>query len=674
MPPNHRAAAPAGAQRYRDAEQADVDVQVAHRRSAARGRIRRRRHYPAPSYGTGNGSRQPGWSKWLNEHRRIVIAGVVIALALIVAGVALGTRSDSPTPDSVPLSQAISEVNAGKIDKAEIDDLAKTVVLTRTEAAGGETISTEYPSAFSDSLTTSLIDADVTTSTMNHGSGAWSSLLMTLLPVVLILGFLFWLVRSGAMTGGIGKLSGKRAKQIGDVPDARFSDVAGCAEAIHDMTELVEFLKDGDRFTRVGARPPRGALLVGPPGTGKTLLARAVAGEAGVPFFALAGSDFVETFAGVGAKRVRELFDKARKAGSAIVFIDEIDAVGKARAAGPTQGADGERENTLISLLNEMDGFDTSSRVIVLAATNRADVLDPALTRPGRLDRQIQVPAPDRLGRTQILAVHAAGKPISDDVDLTMLARRSPGMSGADLAQVVNEACMEAARRGRIVVDATCFDAALATVALGRARTSALVTDFDRKVTAWHEAGHTVAALLLPAADDPVQVSIVPRGPAGGVTWMSGNDDVFLTRGKALADLRVAMGGRAAEELLLDGEYTQGAHGDLDHATKRALAMVTKYGMSRLGYLLVDDDTVRMGGDVGVLVREVAEELLTEAHEDVYRLLEDNRPLLDAIAEELLDKENLTLADLRKIQQRVVDQEVDDFVPAQRSEQDVTTA
>ncbi len=247
-------------------------------------------------------------------------------------------------------------------------------------------------------------------------------------------------------------------------------------------------------------------------------------------------------------------------------------------------------------------------------------------------------------------------------------------MSGADLAQVVNEACMEAARRGRIVVDATCFDAALATVALGRARTSALVTDFDRKVTAWHEAGHTVAALLLPAADDPVQVSIVPRGPAGGVTWMSGNDDVFLTRGKALADLRVAMGGRAAEELLLDGEYTQGAHGDLDHATKRALAMVTKYGMSRLGYLLVDDDTVRMGGDVGVLVREVAEELLAEAHEDAYRLLEDNRQLLDAIAEELLDKENLTLADLRDIEQRVVDQEVDDLVPAQRSEQDVTTA
>lgn len=674
MPPNHRAAAPAAAQRYGEVDEVDADVQIAHRRSAARTGIRRRRRYSAPSQGTGNGSREPGWSKWLSQHRRVVVIGVVIALALLITGVALGARSDSPTPDPVPLSQAISEIRAGKIESAEIDDLAKTVVLTRSEAAGGDTISTEYPSAFSDSLTQSLIDARVTTSTTKQGSGAWSSLLMTLLPVVLILGFLFWLVRSGAMTGGIGKLSGKRAKQIGDVPDTRFSDVAGCAEAIHDMTELVEFLKDGDRFTRVGARPPRGALLVGPPGTGKTLLARAVAGEAGVPFFALAGSDFVETFAGVGAKRVRELFDKARKAGSAIVFIDEIDAVGKARAAGPTQGADGERENTLISLLNEMDGFDRTSRIIVLAATNRADVLDPALTRPGRLDRQIQVPAPDRRGRSQILAVHTAGKPVGPDVDLTALARRSPGMSGADLAQVVNEACMEAARRGQVVVDAACFDAALATVALGRARTSALVTEFDRKVTAWHEAGHTVAALLLPAADDPVQVSIVPRGPAGGVTWMSGNDDVFLTRGKALADLRVAMGGRAAEELLLDGEYTQGAHGDLDHATKRALAMVTKYGMSRLGYLLVDDDTVRMGGDVGMLVREVAEELLAEAHEDAYRLLAANRPLLDAIAEELLDKENLTLADLRQIEQRVASQDVNGLVPAQRGGQDVASS
>jgi cell division protease FtsH len=465
-------------------------------------------------------------------------------------------------------------------------------------------------------------------------------------------------MKSGGLTGSIGKFSGKRGQQIGDVPSTRFEDVAGADEALTEMAELVEFLKDGDRFTRVGAKPPRGALLVGPPGTGKTLLARAVAGEAGVPFFALAGSDFVETFAGVGAKRVRELFDKAREVGSAIVFIDEIDAIGRVRSSGSVSGADSERENTLVAMLDQMDGFDTDHRIIVLAATNRADVLDPALTRPGRLDRQIQVPAPDRRARTAILGVHTRAKPIRDDVDLVSLARRTPGMSGADLAQVVNEACMEAARRTQDVVDSDCFDAAVATVALGRARTSALVTDFDRKVTAWHEAGHTLAALLLPDADDPVQVSIVPRGPAGGVTWMSGNDDIFLTRAKALADLRVSMAGRAAEEILLDGEYTQGAHGDLDAATRRALAMVTKYGMSRLGYLLVDDETVRMGGPVAQQVREVAEEMLAEAHEDAYSLLSSHHVLLTAVARELLDRENLTLRELRQIAADVAQKDV----------------
>jgi cell division protease FtsH len=300
-------------------------------------------------------------------------------------------------------------------------------------------------------------------------------------------------------------------------------------------------------------------------------------------------------------------------------------------------------------MLNEMDGFDTDHRIIVLAATNRADVLDPALTRPGRLDRQIQVPAPDRRGRTRILEVHAKDRPMAHDVDLVSIARRTPGMSGAELAQVVNEACMEAARRDLTLVDAACLDAAVGTVALGRARTSALVTDHDRRITAWHEAGHAIAALLLDDADDPVQVSIVPRGPAGGVTWMSGNDNMFLTRAKALADLRVAMGGRAAEELLLDGEYTQGAHGDLDSASRRALAMVSKYGMTRHGYLLVDDDTIRMGGDVAVEVRAVAEELLSEAHEDAFHLLSTHRSLLDAVAEALLEAENLTLPQLQEI-------------------------
>lgn len=586
-------------------------------------------------------------------------------LAAVLAGAALIGWGSSSGPDAttVPLSQAVSEIKSGDIAAAKVDDTTARVVLTRTQDAGGSRIQARFPLGYSDTLTDDLIAAGVRTQAASLETSVWESpLLLTLVPVALIIGFLLYVAKSGGLTGGIGKFSGRRGREISEVPSTRFEDVAGAEEALTEMQELVEFLRDGERFTRVGAKPPRGALLVGPPGTGKTLLARAVAGEAGVPFFALAGSDFVETFAGVGAKRVRDLFDAARAAGSAIVFIDEIDAIGRARGSGSVSGADSERENTLIAMLDQMDGFDTAHRIIVLAATNRADVLDPALTRPGRLDRQIQVPAPDRLGRTAILRVHTRGRPVSDDVDLVTIARRTPGMSGAELAQVVNEACMEAARRSTDLVDADCFDSAIATVALGRARTSALVTDFDREVTAWHEAGHTLAALLLPDADDPVQVSIIPRGPAGGVTWMSGNDDIFLTRARALADLRVSLAGRAAEEILLDGEYTQGAHGDLDAATRRAMAMVTKYGMSRLGYVLVDDETVRMGGPVALQVREVAEELLSEAHTDAYALLSEHHELLRRVAVELLDKENLSLRELRTI---VDDAAATAFIPRQ---------
>ena len=587
--------------------------------------------------------------KSITPKSRILIALIVAALSFLF--VLTATRQDPSTPPkNVPLSKAVADIRAGKVAKAQVQDGANKVTLTMNKAAGGAKVEANYPYAYGDTLTEELIKAGVDTKAKEPDKpNLFLGLFTALLPMLLLIGLVVYIARSGSLTGGVGKFTGNRGKAMGVVPEDRFSDVAGADEAKNEMLELVEFLKDGDRFTRVGAKPPRGALLVGPPGTGKTLLARAVAGEAGVPFFPLAGSDFVETFVGVGAKRVRELFDKAREAGAAIIFIDEIDAVGKARGGGPSHGGDNERENTLISMLNEMDGFDSDHRIIVLAATNRADVLDPALTRPGRLDRLIQVPAPDRKGRTDILAVHAKGKPVSDDVDLVALARRTPGMSGAELAQLVNEACMEAARRDLALVDVDCFDAALATVALGRARTSALVTDFDREVTAWHEAGHTLAAMLLEHADDPVQVSIVPRGPAGGVTWMSGNDNVYLTRAKALADLRVCMGGRAAEEILLGGEYTQGAHGDLQAATQRAMEMVTQYGMSRLGYLLVDADTVRMGGPVAVTVRAVAEELLAEAHADATELLVNNRNLLEAVALALLDRENLTLPEIREI-------------------------
>jgi len=451
---------------------------------------------------------------------------------------------------------------------------------------------------------------------------------------------------SARATGGAGarRLGKKKALAVEPaiVPETRFSDVAGCDEAKSELLELVMFLKEPERFTRTGATAPKGALLTGPPGTGKTLLARAVAGESGVPMYTAAGSDFVEKYVGVGAQRIRALFAAARRHERAIIFIDEVDAVAR-RRGGDGETAHIESETTLIALLSEMDGFHTSN-VIVIAATNRADMLDPAITRPGRLDRKVEVPNPDRRGREQILAVHTMGKPIADGVDFTALARRTPGFSGAQLGALVNEACVDAVRRDLAEVTAECFEHAVATIAMGRARTSALVTDHDRKVTAWHESGHTVAAYLQEQADDPVQVTIIPRGPAGGVTWMSGNDDQFLPRRKAHAQLVTALAGRAAEEILLDGEFTQGAAGDLQSATELATSMATRYGMTRLGY------QVRRGGSAPAQeVSDVVEELLGEAHTAATKLLGEHQTFLGAVASELLAEETLTLADVHRI-------------------------
>ena len=452
--------------------------------------------------------------------------------------------------------------------------------------------------------------------------------------------------RSSVAVGGAGagRFGHKKALAVepATVPETRFSDVAGCDEAKDELLELVMFLKEPERFTRTGATAPKGALLTGPPGTGKTLLARAVAGESGVPMFTAAGSDFVEKYVGVGAQRIRALFTAARKHERAIIFIDEVDAVAR-RRGGDGEMAHIESETTLIALLAEMDGFHTSN-VIVIAATNRADILDPAITRPGRLDRKVEVPNPDRRGREQILAVHTTGKPIAEGVDFTGLARRTPGFSGAQLRALVNEACVDAVRRDLTEVTAECFEHAVATVAMGRARTSALVTDHDREVTSWHESGHTLAAYLQEQADDPVQVTIIPRGPAGGVTWMSGNDDQFLPRRKAHAQLVTALAGRAAEEILLDGEFTQGAAGDLQSATELATSMATRYGMTRLGY------QVRRGGSTPPQeVSDVVEELLGEAHAAATKLLGEHKTFLAAVASELQAEETLTLADVHQI-------------------------
>lgn len=467
--------------------------------------------------------------------------------------------------------------------------------------------------------------------------------------------------KNGSMNTGLPNKAGSvknrnekknsKADDKEEIPVTRFSDIAGCDEAIDEMTEMVMFLKEPEQFTRVGAKPARGALLVGPPGTGKTLLARAVAGEAGVPFYAVAGSDFVEMYVGVGAKRVRELFDKARShPEGAIIFIDEIDAIGRKRSSGDASAANTEAEGTLNALLVEMDGF-AQSNIIVLGATNRDDILDAALTRPGRLDRKVQVPLPDRAGRERILQVHARNKPLDASVDLNLMARRTPGMSGAELAQLVNEACMTAAREGREEVNALDFDHAIATVAMGKARHSAIVTPHDRAVTAWHEGGHTVAAMVIPEADEPVSVSIIPRGPAGGVTWMAQGDDLFLTRRRAFARLVVAMGGRAAEEIYLDGEFTSGPHGDLSAATQTAMAMVTKYGMTDAGLMIKSDGLLSTGSRVTDETIVAVEALLAEALETAREVLNAHRDLLQKVVDALLENDTLTQAQLIEIQQ-----------------------
>lgn len=432
-------------------------------------------------------------------------------------------------------------------------------------------------------------------------------------------------------------------------PATRFHDVAGCEEAVEDLKEIVMFLKDPWRFERVGAKAPSGALLVGPPGTGKTLLARAVAGEAGVPFFSAAGSDFVEMYVGVGAKRIRDLFKRAKNSpNGAIVFIDEIDAVGKKRSASGDRGNQ-ETENTLNALLVEMDGF-AQHNIIVIAATNRDDTLDPALVRPGRLDRKVSVGLPDRLGRHKILEVHSKEKPLDSDVDLDLLARRTPGMSGAELAQLVNEACMEAARADRRTVTGEDFSNALATVAMGKARLSAVVTEHDRLITAWHEAGHTVAAMVLPDADDPVSVSIIPRGPAGGVTWMAQGDDLFLTRKRAYARLIVALAGRAAEEIYLDGEFTSGPYGDLTAATNTALAMVTQYGMTDAGLMIRSEGFLSTGSKITDETFEKVEELLAEALNAARATLAEHSELLKSVVDSLLEYDTLTQQQLKELQ------------------------
>ncbi len=458
--------------------------------------------------------------------------------------------------------------------------------------------------------------------------------------VLLVVAFL-------VVVGRVQERRGKRTRLELLASSGGFAGVAGCEEAVEDLREIVSFLADPEPFERLGAVPPRGALLVGPPGTGKTLLARAVAAEAGVPFISANGSDFVEMYVGVGAKRIRELYQEARSHERAIVFIDEVDAIARKRSFGSPgdTGSGGlvEHENTLIALLTELDGFERST-VITIAATNRPDVLDPAVTRPGRLERRVEVPNPDRLGRSAILRVHAAFRPLADDVDLDAVAARTPGLSGADLARVCNEAALAAVRLGRSRIDAECFAEAVEMVALGRARRSALVSERDRRITAWHEAGHAVVAMLLDDVEDPIAVSVTPRGPAGGVTWMAGSDDLYMTRDEGFSRLVVMLGGRVAEEMLLGGGCTQGASSDLERATDLAEAMVSRLGMTSRGIAVLRSGTEES--------RRAVDDLLREAHERCAGLLQGNAAFLEAVASALTTTDRLDRVGLQALAAR----------------------
>ena len=483
----------------------------------------------------------------------------------------------------------------------------------------------------------------------------WMSLLGSAIPIIILVVLFFFIMQQTQGGGGRVMNFGKsRAKLMGEGNvKVSFKDVAGAEEAKQELEEVVEFLKDPGKFTTIGAKIPKGVLLAGPPGTGKTLLAKAVAGEAGVPFFTISGSDFVEMFVGVGASRVRDLFTQAKKNAPCIIFIDEIDAVGRQRGAGLGGGHD-EREQTLNQLLVEMDGFGANEGIITIAATNRPDILDPALLRPGRFDRQVIVGRPDLRGREAILKVHARNKPLADDVDLKTIAKKTPGFTGADLNNLLNEAALLAARLNKKVITMAEVEEASEKVSMGPERRSHIVSEKDRKLTAYHESGHAIVAHLLPHADPVHKVTIIPRGAAGGYTMMLPTEEQnYKTKSQLLADIRVALGGRISEALILD-EISTGASGDLQSVTNTARAMVTRWGMSdELGPIVFGEqqEQVFLGKNLGH-ERNYSEEIaakidaeihriVEEAYKDVTKLLSDNEKFLHDMANALLEEETI---------------------------------
>ena len=498
-------------------------------------------------------------------------------------------------------------------------------------------------------------------------SGILGGVVQLLISLVILGVAFYFIMRSMSGSRMMSGFTQSRAKEFNqERPDVTFADVAGEDEAVEELEEIREFLASPDKFHKVGARIPRGVLLYGPPGTGKTLLAKAVAGEANAPFFSISGSEFMELYVGVGASRVRELFERAKKNAPAIIFVDEIDAVGRHRGSGIGGGND-EREQTLNQLLVEMDGFDERANIILIAATNRPDILDPALLRPGRFDRQIAVEAPDLKGREAILKVHAQGKPLTAQVDLRQIAKRTPGFTGADLANVLNEAALLTARSNMQFIDERAIDEAIDRVIAGPQKRTRVMNDHDKAVTAYHEAGHALAAAALNYTDPVTKVTILPRGRALGYTMVMPTEDRFnKTRNQLLDDLVYSMGGRVAEEIVFRDPST-GPANDIQQATKTARAMVTDYGMSdRIGMVkLGDADTEAFGHGSGegprafsdetaAIIDEEVRRLLDNAMREAWRILSENRAVLDTLASRLLEEETLDEAQLREIFQDVI--------------------
>lgn len=614
------------------------------------------------------------------KNKRPSLGWVLVPLLILLVGGWFLWQTNQPR--SVSTSEGLALISGDTVEQVVLNEGTQQVNLTLTENYVHQSTGDDDKTAdlgkrvyftYSYVQTKDILDTVAAKApakgwnAVRPQSGALGAIFQLLVPLLILMGAFYFVMRSMSGSRMMGGFTQSRAKEFNqERPDVTFSDVAGEDEAVEELEEIREFLASPDKFHKVGARIPRGVLLYGPPGTGKTLLAKAVAGEANAPFFSISGSEFMELYVGVGASRVRELFERAKKNAPAIIFVDEIDAVGRHRGSGIGGGND-EREQTLNQLLVEMDGFDERANIILIAATNRPDILDPALLRPGRFDRQIAVEAPDLKGREAILKVHAQGKPLTAQVDLRQIAKRTPGFTGADLANVLNEAALLTARSNMQFIDERAIDEAIDRVIAGPQKRTRVMNDHDKAVTAYHEAGHALAAAALNYTDPVTKVTILPRGRALGYTMVMPTEDRFnKTRNQLLDDLVYGMGGRVAEEIVFRDPST-GPANDIQQATKTARAMVTDYGMSdRIGMVkLGDADTEAFGHGSGEAPRAFSDEtaaiideevrrLLDNAMREAWRILSENRGVLDTLASRLLEEETLDEAQLAEIFKDVV--------------------